>query len=191
MAEGPAQGLAAVMGFDVEWVPVSRPGWAPTTGRGGEVCLLQLAGRSVSVIVDLCTWFTQSTPQPALQQESPASVTTGQVVQNSEAGGQPEGKGLGDSGSATGEEMVFASQGAVQSSGPLGDVEGFDRRAAEAALDDFLNATLFRDDVLKVPHLPRYLKPCKCFGWVVHSGMMLGIFVGRVHKLSQILVFGC
>ena len=179
VAEGPSQGRAAVMGFDVEWVPVARAGWAPTQGRGGEVCLLQLAGRNVSVIVDLCAWFAPSTPEPALLQVGPESPKDCQ-----EAGQTPEAGGQGTShcqeepeeDSGPSEENKFAGKGDAMFSGSLGDAAGFkfERRVAEAALDDFLAKTLFRDDVLKVSHLsrdPRYFfvdalvwRDCLC-GW--------------------------
>ncbi len=151
VAEGPAQGRAAVMGFDVEWVPMARPGRPPMKGRGGEVCLLQLAGRSVSVIIDLCAWFTRATPQPALLQVGTASTKAGQEVwQNPDAGGQCMTRGQGED--IVGGERVYESEDAALCSGSLGDAAGFqfDRLAAEAALDDFLAATLLRDDVLKV-----------------------------------------
>jgi len=154
VAEGPAQGRAAVMGFDVEWVPKARPGWAPlaTKGRGGEVCLLQLAGRSVSVIIDLCAWFSPAMPQPALLQEGTASTKPVQEVwQNAETGGQCMVSGEGES-AEQGEKKVCQGQDAALCSESLGEATGFkfDRLAAEAALDDFLAATLLRDDVLKV-----------------------------------------
>ena len=36
VGEGPAQGRAAVLGLDAEWVPRARAGWIPR-GREGEV----------------------------------------------------------------------------------------------------------------------------------------------------------
>jgi hypothetical protein len=163
VAEGPAQGRAAVMGFDVEWVPMARLG---TKGRGGEVCLLQLAGRNVSVIIDLCAWFSPATLQPVLQQVGTASSEAGQ--ENSETEGQCRIPGQGED-TVHGEKRVHGSEDAAQSSGSLGNAAGleFDRLAAEAALDDFLAATMLRDDVLKVT--PLTLSQCGADPQCTHS----------------------
>jgi hypothetical protein len=162
------------MGFDVEWVPVARPGWAPTKGRGGEVCLLQLAGRSVSVIIDLCAWFNPSISQSAALQVDTESTTGAhqEVWHNPEAEGQHMTHGQ------EGRVLRSDSEGSAQA---LCDAAGlglkFERLTAEAALHDFLAATLFRDDVLKVPLVPVTFKlnrsPCDAEHLCVHCAKLV------------------
>ena len=72
-------------------------------------------------------------------------------------------------GAEHGEYMVYQGKDAALYSGSLGNASGvkFDLLAAEAALDDFLAATLLRDDVLKV--IPPTLSQCGIEHWCAHS----------------------